>query len=882
MTKRSLLIGFFLLLLGGFTPVEAQERLILTSTSSKYPYQRGQWGPAECKAWQEKYEPIIGINHPEPPNSAMSRIESYRVAADLGYNSVRQWTGGTYAQDYINNLESALADAAACGMTFAPVFGFPQSFYGWEDKEAGLKALEGVVREIIRHFRGDDRIVLWDIWNEPEMHKVEDVKLQMEWIKKMAQWCREEGCTQAITASIVWDSGIASASENTTQMAYRKAAEAQMDLHNFHDYSVQETHSENVGVMVDRLKTIRDCPLVCTEAMIHTNGSGVVRSLSEFAKLHINFYTWGLHACDANWEVSWGRSTFYAWEPIFHNILFANGDAVDQRELDCIRTFRFVEPGESIDPGVENSERWTERRAWKWMNQEPIKGLRCESYDEAKAAISRHSGDRLYNCINVRLKYSDYTAGASSFKSKLTQLLKDADAAGMTVIPTLADESNLNSSIASTAKYIEDVINSFYQDRRIKGWNVVEQTAEANASTLNQKLKALFSYIRYSFPCQPIFATPRVDAAVTPDATKDDVANTMWKYSDVTAYTASTQLGQDWHRAAFTAYERPIFCLSTETIQEDFADMNVTWFATTEQEAETVAAYRHRPLTLLSSDERWPSWKAFAWVNGRVTKGLSATNINDAISKAQDQIGKNIYNSLHVVLSLSGYQSDKEDFFARFDELLTTAEQANMTILPSLINDNFAGRDNELLIGYVKEFVGRYANDPRIMAWDLFYRPGTSYTNSAKTMEVLPLLFEAAKSMRPIHPVMATPTVTVNTSGFPEDYVDALVHGHRNGWSRLSYGNRGSVEMCSLIWKLSDVISYTATQSSPYLGWLNSVAYKYGRPMLCIDWKPVNTEETSKSLDIFEDFHVGWYMNGTKVTDEEASAFNYRPIVTPH
>ena len=52
--------------------------------------------------------------------------------------------------------------------------------------------------------------------------------------------------------------------------------------------------------------------------------------------------------------------------------------------------------------------------------------------------------------------------------------------------------------------------------------------------------------------------------------------------------------------------------------------------------------------------------------------------------------------------------------------------------------------------------------------------------------------------------------------------------------------------------------------------------------MLCIDWKPVNTEETSKSLDIFEDFHVGWYMNGTKVTDEEASAFNYRPIVTPH
>ena len=205
MTKRSLLIGFILLLLGGFAPIEAQERLILTSTSSKYPYQRGQWGPAECKAWQEKYEPIIGINHPEPPNPAMSRIESYRVAADLGYNSVRQWTGGTYAQDYINNLESALADAAACGMTFAPVFGFPQSFYGWEDKEAGLKALEGVVREIIRHFRGDDRIVLWDIWNEPEMHKVEDVKLQMEWIKKMAQWCREEGCTQAITASIVWD-----------------------------------------------------------------------------------------------------------------------------------------------------------------------------------------------------------------------------------------------------------------------------------------------------------------------------------------------------------------------------------------------------------------------------------------------------------------------------------------------------------------------------------------------------------------------------------------------------------------------------------------------------------------------------------------------------
>ena len=68
---------------------------------------------------------------------------------------------------------------------------------------------------------------------------------------------------------------------------------------------------------------------------------------------------------------------------MFHNILYAGGDPVNEQELECVKNFRFQEGSESIYPGKEITERWTKRRAWKWMNDTPLKGIKLNSLDEA-------------------------------------------------------------------------------------------------------------------------------------------------------------------------------------------------------------------------------------------------------------------------------------------------------------------------------------------------------------------------------------------------------------------------------------------------------------------------------------------------------------------
>ena len=501
---------------------DEEPRLFAAITNADHPYARGQWTKEQCDAWAEKYGPIIGINCPYPPCAAITQEEAIKLASELGFNSVRWWPGGSTANEYINSVEQWAAWADKYGMTVSPVFGFSQGYYSWEDKEQGLAALEGVVRQVIRHFRNDDRIVLWDIWNEPEMTDPEICKEQMEWIQQMVLWCREEGCTQPISSSIIWDAGIGSANPNDLT-AIRNETEGMMDLHNFHNYSVQEDHNRNVSVMVNRIGKINDNALVCTECLTRTNGSGVARTLTEFSKYGIHFYTWGLYSCDANWEVSWGRSTYYAWEPMFHNLLYADGEPYNPDELDFIKSFKFASPGERTDPGAEYTERWTERRAWKWMSGGPLKGLSAESVSDAQSLIAQHSGDRLYNTISVRLKYTDY--GSSSFYTTFDNLLAQAKEAGMTVLPVLLTDDDLPGGDVLLATSVYNFISKYYNDARIEGWNLFTQTSTGSDSKLATFIPYLFRYVRYAFPNQPMFAVPLVSNATTPDAEGGDVPN---------------------------------------------------------------------------------------------------------------------------------------------------------------------------------------------------------------------------------------------------------------------------------------------------------------------------------------------------------------------
>jgi hypothetical protein len=869
-------------------PSMKAQTVVVGYTDADHPYARSQWTKAEGDAWQKKYGPIIGVNHPEGGYSTMARRACLRKAHELGFNSVRMFLGGSTAANYINTVKSWAADCAAEGMTLSPVFTYANAqFTTGEGEAAALAKVESYLRQVIRAFRGDDRIVLWDLWNEPAMYDDNTPEI-MEWIKKMAAWAREEGCTQPLTASIIWDAGNSSATGSDANYLARNAAEAEMDIHNYHDYGVTEDHNGNTKVMVNRLKKIRDCPIVCTECLGRVTGATMARNLVEFAKYHINFYVWGLYASDYNWEVKWGRSTYYAYEPMFHNVLFADGEPYDAKEILWVKNFRFISETSSIDPGAAYTERWDERRAWKWMSREATRGLSYASIDDALTGIAAHASDGLYNSVNVKLSIADYMANATSYRTKFSNLLSAANAAGMNVLATLTSGDDLTKYTASQIQsYAYKFINSFYSDRRVMGWNLYEQTATGVEAQMKSKLVPVMNYTRYSFPNQPIFITPLVSTSNTPDSTATDAVNEMWKISDVIAYNGTTTslLAQAYADSLAAAYDRPLFMTEAPAVQPYFRNKHINWYATTEPDAATVKnfAFTIDDKMKPSTDDRWPAWKAWQWMNRGVTRGRYYASADAALADIGTLAAGKVYNSIRFQLEYTAYQTDSVAYFQKLDSLVNKAAAYNITLLPALMTDNSV-KNNTVsdILGYVSAVVGRYAKNKSIMGWDLYYRPGATYLDKDKVAAIIPQIFAAARANHQIQPLMMTPPLSSKDVG--DNYISETTHSNAHGaigWSKLNYASGCPETTVYSIWCLSDVIAYMSMQAWPEMGMLQTVAYRFARPMFCTEWRYNSSEEASVPLASFSDMHVNWYLSRT-VDEDLLKSFSFRPVSTAH
>lgn len=830
----------------------AQE-IVLSATSSKYPLMRGQWSEQQGQEWQEKYGPIIGVNCPYPPCDAMSQEQAIAKAAELGFNSVRWWpSGGTYVDNYIKSVEQWAGWADKYGMTVSPVFSFVDAYYGWEDHDAALKALEEQVRKIFRHFRNDDRIIMWDVWNEPEMWNSPECEEKMDWIEKMALWGQQEGCTQPITSSIIWDTGTGNNTATHPMRTLREKTEARMDLHNYHDYACQDGFNSETRTLVARMHKMDRRILVATECMTRTNGSTYARTFYDFAFYHINFYSWGLYACDANWEVRWGRSTFYNWEPLFHNLLYADGEPYDERDLPRIKNFKFTETNE--DPGAEWTEQWTERRAWRWMNRPISQGPIIETMTAAKEFIKAHADEGKYTTIAVRIGSREHAA------SDLESLLNTAESAGMTVLPILLTSSDL-ASLAQRPDYVYQIIEKYYSDRRVEGWCLFEQTSEGDEQAIATHLPALFRRARYAFANQPLMAVPYVNGSTVADSGSSDLANLMWRLSDVSAYEGEG-LTDEWADGLERAYQRPLMDFSAG----DYAHH-----------------YAHWTDNNVDGASRMPAWKAWRWMSGTVTKGLAYASLDKALKglREMESAGSAApYNSLSVALDYRAFAGDREGLMSNLDSLMNMAGRLGMTVLPQLLTDSYLNMPMSMLNAYVECVLKAYAQDSRIAAWDLYNKVCSTSRDVKKATQVLDELFATARATGAQQPIYATPSVTAKPITGDFDYVDALVHGHSNGWGRLAHGG-GDVGLTYHIWCMSDVIAYSSSQTSPHLGWVNAMACKFGRPLFCAEWKPATSEISSKTMDIFEDMHVNWYVNGT-LDAESVDAFGYLPVSTGH
>lgn len=132
---------------------------------------------------------------------------------------------------------------------------------------------------------------------------------------------------------------------------------------------------------------------------------------------------------------------------------------------------------------------------------------------------------------------------------------------------------------------------------------------------------------------------------------------------------------------------------------------------------------------------------------------------------------------------------------------------------------------------YVKDIVGRFSQDKRIVAWDLYNEPGASGMGN-KSLPLLEASFAWARSVNPIQPL---------TTGI---------------WTpKLQELSKRTLE-------LSDVINFHNYDSLAYL--IKEIAdlKKYNRPVICTEWmrRPVSIFETH--LPVFKNENVGCYIWG--------------------
>ncbi|MBQ6186164.1 MAG: hypothetical protein IJK48_09885 [Bacteroidales bacterium] len=602
--------------------------VLLLPCLAGFAKERKQWTEKQAWDWEKKVGTIIGFNQPESAYPGMTNLEILRKAADLGFNSVRFWLKGADVNAQIAYIKKMADEAESCGMTISPVLSLQREYFNdKENEKENLKKAEELVKTLIRPFANDERIVLWDIWNEPGF-KTGDPETfrEMEWLEKMVHWCREENLCQPITASIIWDPD-RDADVSSPTWEKRRQVEAMMDLHNFHSYDCARNFGAEIDYTLDRIRKISNRPIVCTEAMIRVNGSSVQRTLPVFAREHVHVYLWGLYNNDWNWSVKWGRSTYDAFDPMFHDFLWADGDAYDAREFPFIRNFRFWNKGENLDPGIAVTDRWSHERVWRRMvGAGLVKGLADMK--------SLGNTSNTYNSMKVKVNYKDYRGLASDQRSgffeRFERTLSEAKNKGMTVLPVLLTDDDLFATSEELGGFVKEMISRYYDDQTILAWDIYWHPGEKSTDRrkVEEVIETAFTYARNQYPNQPVFMTPFVSVQEFDDdfnyraalvhgrrngwnklsygGTSDaDLVYKIWSLSDVTSFsTVQHPAEAGWLLSICYRFGRPIFCSSfkAENVTDQlemldlFSKSHVFWFTENPLPDKSVNQFKFTPI----------------------------------------------------------------------------------------------------------------------------------------------------------------------------------------------------------------------------------------------------------------------------------------------
>jgi hypothetical protein len=305
------------------------------------------WSKEKANAWYEKQPWLVGANF--LPSTAINELEMWQAetfdtatiarelkwAAGIGMNTMRVFLHDlAYKQDpegFKKRIDIFLRIASRYNIR--PLFVLFDSCWdpfphtgrqhgpapflhnsGWV-QSPGADALKDpseyprlkkYVTGIVSHFRNDQRVLGWDVWNEPDnpnnssygrFEPYNKVELVHHLLEKVFAWTRSASPSQPITAGI-W-SGNWSVEDSLKPI--EKLMIGQSDIISFHNYDKPEEFEKRIHWLQRYGR-----PLMCTEYMSRGNGSTFEGSLPLAKKYNVAAINWGL--------VSGKSQTIFPWD----------------------------------------------------------------------------------------------------------------------------------------------------------------------------------------------------------------------------------------------------------------------------------------------------------------------------------------------------------------------------------------------------------------------------------------------------------------------------------------------------------------------------------------------------------------------------------------
>jgi hypothetical protein len=201
--------------------------------------------------------------------------------------------------------------------------------------------LEAYVRGVVGAFARDERVLAWDIWNEPdnvnpgsygEQEPKNKVELVLALLPKAFAWAREAGPQQPLTCGI-WK-GDWSSPEKMTAMD-RLQIELS-DVVTFHNYDSPTELEKRINWLKRYSR-----PLICTEYMARGNGSFFIGSLPIAVVHGVGMMNWGLVQGKTQTHLPWDswQRPYTDREPSvwFHEVFRGDGTPYIAEEAQFIK-----------------------------------------------------------------------------------------------------------------------------------------------------------------------------------------------------------------------------------------------------------------------------------------------------------------------------------------------------------------------------------------------------------------------------------------------------------------------------------------------------------------------------------------------------------------